>query len=159
MPARHRYYMLAASLPYLPRLDRVSRLPINRERLTQRLRMLDPEDMQQIACAASLMAWQSQPLEETDREFVRRHESTIEQIRSAALRALVEEMGDQRTILAALRRRHLGRPAPAAGEAWGVGRWVRHIEQHWAEPDFSLESACNSRAGSNSTAASAMPAT
>jgi hypothetical protein len=45
---------------------------------------------------------------------------------------------DQRTIMAALRRRSRGLPAPTAGEPWGVGRYVNHIERNWDHPDFKL---------------------
>ena len=38
------YYTLLASLPPLPRFDQTDRLPITRERLEQRLRMLTPDD-------------------------------------------------------------------------------------------------------------------
>jgi hypothetical protein len=40
--------------------------------------------------------------------------------------------------MAALRRRHGGRPAPTSGEPWGIGPLVGHIERHWDEPDFKL---------------------
>ena len=44
-----------------------------------------------------------------------------------------------RTLVAALRRRQHGESAPAGNEAWGYGRWKRHIERHCGEPYFRLE--------------------
>ena len=43
-----------------------------------------------------------------------------------------------RTILAALRRRQRGEKDGPADPEWGVGRWVRHIEKNWTDPDFKL---------------------
>ena len=53
------YYMLVSSLPALPpRLD-VDRLPITLERLQARLRMLEPEDAQEISRMLDILglAW------------------------------------------------------------------------------------------------------
>jgi hypothetical protein len=47
---------------------------------------------------------------------------------------------DVRTVVVALRRRRKGLPAPKPGEKWAVGRWVRHIEQNWDDPNFKLAS-------------------
>lgn len=48
---RHgRYHQLLASLPHLPRFDRLKALPLGRERLEERLAQLDPED-------ARVLAW------------------------------------------------------------------------------------------------------
>ena len=54
------------------------------------------------------------------------------------VRSAVEFRIDLRTILAALRRRHRGENEGPTDAAWGVGRWVRHIESHWTDPDFRL---------------------
>ena len=45
---------------------------------------------------------------------------------------------EQRTIMAALRRRSAGKPAPEPREPWGWGRWVSHIQRHWGAPAFGL---------------------
>jgi hypothetical protein len=45
---------------------------------------------------------------------------------------------DQRTVMAALRRRYLGLPAPSVEQSWGVGNYVRHIENNWEDPHFKL---------------------
>jgi hypothetical protein len=136
-----RYYTLVASLPALPpRLTtaRTRRLPINRERLRERLRMLDPPDLEVIQQAEDFLEWHRQPVERTDGEVVAWHRKIVEGPYPRTLKEMVDERLSLRTLMAALRRRHLGRPAPAAGESWGVGPWVRHIEQHWGDPDFKL---------------------
>jgi hypothetical protein len=48
---------------------------------------------------------------------------------------------DQRTIMAGLRRRQRGFPAPSAGKLWGVGRHVDHIQRNWDAPNFKLSAA------------------
>ena len=64
------YYTLLASLPPLPRFDQTERLPITRERLAQRLRMLSPEDAELFECAAEFLAWRRQTATRTDQEMI-----------------------------------------------------------------------------------------
>ena len=138
MGGRRRYYTLIASLPRLPRFDRAERLPINRERLTERLAMLEPEDIELVERAAAFIRWQRQPVARTDQEMVTYYERVAELIQEPILACMFEFLINQRTIMAALRRRYRGLPAPAAGQRWGVGRWVGHIERNWEDPDFKL---------------------
>jgi hypothetical protein len=138
MGGRRHYYTLIASLPRLRRFDRAERLPINRERLTERLEMLEPEDAELVERAAAFIRWQRQPVARTDQEMVTYYERVAELIQEPILACMLEFLINQRTIIAALRRRHLGIPAPASGELWGVGRWVRHIERNWEDSDFRL---------------------
>ena len=55
----HCYYTLIASLPALPYFKLVERLPINRQRLEERLRMLNEEDASILAQARSVVEWGS----------------------------------------------------------------------------------------------------
>jgi hypothetical protein len=132
------YYTLLASLPPLPRFDRAERLPITRERMQQRLSMLAPEDVELFEYAAAFLAWQRQTATRTDEEMIATFKRMEEQMAHPALQSFFEFPIDQRTIMAALRRRHRGLPAPAPGEPWGVGRYVRHIENNWDDPYFKL---------------------
>ena len=138
MGGRRHYYTFIASLPHLRRFDRAERLPINRERLTERLQMLDPEDAELVERAAAFIRWQRQPVARTDQEMVTYYEEVAELIQEPILACMLEFFMNQRTIIAALRRRHLGMACPVSGELWGVGRWVRHIERNWEDPDFKL---------------------
>lgn len=140
MMARQRqYYTLVASLPLLPHFDRAERLPINEVRLAERLRMLEPGDRRVVERTQAVIAWQWQPVERTDEEVAASYRQMCD-LASAypALMQIVEYRMQKRTIMAALRRRHRGLPAPDPGEIWGVGPWVRHIERHWMDPDFKL---------------------
>jgi hypothetical protein len=136
--SRRHYYTLIASLPRLPRFDRAERLPINRERFRERLEMLEPEDAELVERAAAFIRWQRQPVARTDQEMIAYYERLAELIQEPVLACMFEFLINQRTIMAALRRRHRGLPAPASVEQWGVGRWVRHIERNWDDPDLKL---------------------
>jgi hypothetical protein len=132
------YYTLLTALPPLPRFDRAERVPINRERLFERLKMLEPEDAIIVERASAFLAYRRQPAARTDREMVAAYHRLMEVVHQPDLSAMFEFNINVRTIVAALRRRHQGLPLPAAGEPWGVGPYVRHLEQNWDAPDFKL---------------------
>jgi len=132
------YYTLVASLPPLPRFDQTDRLPITRERLEQRLSMLTDDDAQLYDHAADFLAWQRQSATRTDEEMITNFKKMEQHIALPTLQSIFDFPIDQRTIMAALRRRFLGLSAPAAGEPWGVGRYVKHIERNWDNPYFKL---------------------
>ncbi len=133
-----RYYMLMASLPPLPPLFTSEQTPISRLRLDRRLNMLEPEDRQELADIEDLMRWDRLPLDITDAEIIDRAEDFIPRIRSRTLREVATWRLEVRTVVAALRRRAMGKTPPAPGERWGYGRWVRHLEQRWSATDFGL---------------------
>jgi hypothetical protein len=132
--------MLMASLPPLPALFTSDDPPISRLRLDRRLEMLEPVDRAELADIEVLMRWDLLPLDMTDREILERANEVFPRIRSHALRDVAIWRLELRTIVAALRRRALGKPAPTSEEDWGYGRWVRHIERNWAVPDFGIGS-------------------
>ncbi len=132
------YYTLLASLPPLPRFDQAERLPITRERLRQRFSMLTPYDAELLERAAAFLAWQQQTATRTDQEMIASFKKMEEYIAQPILQSIFDFPVDQRTIMAALRRRFRGLPAPASGESWGVGRYVNHIERNWDDPHFKL---------------------
>ena len=135
---RQPYYTLLAGLPWLPRFDRADRLPISRERLHQRLRMLAPDDALVLERAVAFLAWQKDTSSTGDRDTIVRFKNLAESISNPDLITFFDFPVDQRTIMAALRRRHRGLKPPTAGEPWGVGRYVRHIERNWEDPHFNL---------------------
>jgi hypothetical protein len=69
----------------------------------------------------------------------REHDRVLVAARTAALRELVAFRLGVRTLVAALRRKRLGRPAPRSEERWGVGPWTRSVARRYADPDFGLE--------------------
>jgi hypothetical protein len=139
MARQRQYYTLISSLPALPRFERAERLPINEVRLAERLRMLDPDHWQVMERTAAFLAWQRQPMGRTDTDVVARFRHIADLASSyPVLMRMIEARMNQRTIMAALRRRHRRQPAPTPGESWGVGPWVHHVERHWEDPDFKL---------------------
>lgn len=131
-------FTLMASLPPLPRFDRADRLPINRNRLEQRLRILNADDWELVDGIAAVIRWQRLTGVRTDAEMVAAYHKAVELVDGPDLQAIFEFSIDQRTIMVALRRRNRGQAAPETGETWGVGRWVHHIERNWDDPDFKL---------------------
>ncbi len=133
------YVQLVASLPALGPILAAKTAPINRVRLQARLqRMLRPEHRAEIQAAASILDWSCQAMLTTDADIVSHARKIIPTLKSESLRLLVHEQLEQRTVLAALRRRHAGQDAPAAGEIWGYGRYVDRIRAKWREADFGL---------------------
>jgi len=135
---RRVYYTLMASLPPLPRFDQAERLPISRERLQARRRMLEPEDESLLEASVAFLAWEREPAHRTDQDRAQELKRLGELSGHPGLWSLLEFPVNQRTVLAALRRRYRGRPAPVSGEPWGAGPLVRHLEKHWDDPDFKL---------------------
>jgi hypothetical protein len=129
------YYTLVASLPHLPRFDKADRLPISRERLLQRLKMLDLENYQLVEIIVEFFSWRRQPLGRKDAEII-----SIYSENSIFESPLFELPVNQKTIMTALRRREKGLPQPSQGELWGVGPLVQHIEHNWDKPFFKLQS-------------------
>jgi hypothetical protein len=135
-----RYTMLMSSLPYLPSLFAVKETPLSRLQLNQRLDMLEPQDAAILRRIQAVMRWNALSPEKTDQQLVARFERLIAQLDGRrALQEVIRPRFELLTLLAALRRRHRGKSAPARGVPWGYKRWILHIERHWAEPGFRLE--------------------
>jgi hypothetical protein len=132
------YYTLLASLPPLPRFEGARGLPISRERLHQRLGMLTPSDARFLERAAPFLIWRKDVGSLTDREMVIQFKKLMETMSESPLKPLIDFPVDQRTIMAALRRRHGGSDPPTPDELWGLGRYVRHIVRNWESPHFGL---------------------
>jgi Protein of unknown function (DUF2764) len=128
------YYMLISSLPALPARFEVDRLPITLERLQARLRMLEPEDADEIRRMLDILAWSRQVVEATDAAVVKRYSDLMREVTNSLVREVVGVGIDVRMIVAALRRRRHGQGAPA----FGFGHWFGHIRRHFNQPDFGL---------------------
>lgn len=136
-----RYYTLMASLPALPPLFSERRPPCSRYSLEQRLQMLEPDDAEELAALGRLMMWASLPLDISDREVVALAEEVTREIRSPVIQEVTRWRMELRTVVAAIRRRAAGEPAPAKSEIWGFGRWTRALAQNWGKSDFGLSDA------------------
>jgi len=128
------YYMLVSSLPALPTRFEVDRLPITLERLQVRLRMLEPEDADQISRMLDVLKWSSQFGEAKDAAVVKRYDELMQEITNPPVREILAAAMNMRMVLAALRRRRRGVGPPTVG----IGQWFEHIRRHFDQPDFAL---------------------
>lgn len=134
--AKPAYYTLISSLPPLDDFERATRVPITRLRLDQRLTMLEPDHRNELAAVEALIAWHAQPLTRTGAEMAAQYNRLLRDLTDPTLRHVAITRMDMRTILVGLRRRY--RKVPATDSVWGVGRWVKHMREHWDAPDFGL---------------------
>jgi hypothetical protein len=126
--------MLISSLPALPPRFDVDRLRITRERLQARLRMLEPEDAQEISRMLDILAWSRQFEEATDAAVVKRYGELMQEVTNPLVREVLAAGMNARMIVAALRRRHHGLGPPTVG----LGQWFDHIRRYFNQPDFRL---------------------
>lgn len=133
-----RYFTLIASLPPLPHFEAAKRLPINRERLQVRLRMLAAEDLSLVERLAAFLRWQRQTRDRDDETIVNEYQELHRSIDGTPCARLVEQTVNQRTVMVALRRRQQGLAAPEVGEPWGLGPWVGSLQRNWDHPEFGL---------------------
>lgn len=127
------YYMLVASLPYMPRRFDVEQLPISRIRLQQRLAMLGQHDRDVVEQVQHFLDWDRQEPERNDSDVQAEYTRLMKTISNALVRDMINHRMDVRTITCALRRRRKGLAPPTA-----VGQYVEHIRNHWQQPDFRL---------------------
>ena len=134
------YITLIASLPpHLPNLFATKQTPISRIKLVERLLMLESEDANDLAVIENLVHWDRMAIDTSDAEMIKRGLRVEEQLENIFIKEIIRWRLEQRTFIAALRRRHLGESAPSASTKWGYGRWLQIIETHWHEPAFGLE--------------------
>ena len=87
--AARTYYTLVASLPALPRFEEADRLPINETRLTERLRMLHPDDADYVAQLSRAIRWENHPPGEGDVEVVAHYRDLLREKTHPDVRAAV----------------------------------------------------------------------
>jgi hypothetical protein len=128
------YHMLISSLPALPPRFDVERLPITFERLQGRLRMLEPEDAEEIERMLAVLRWANQFEEPSDAAVVQRYNALMQDITNPLVRDILAHGMDVRMIGVALRCRHRGLALPTVG----MGQWFDHIRHNFNQPGFKL---------------------
>jgi hypothetical protein len=128
------YHMLISSLPALPPRFDVERLPITFERLQGRLRMLEPEDAEEIERMLAVLRWANQFEEPGDVAVVQRYDALMHDITNPLVRDILAYEMDVRMIAVALRCRRRGLALPTVG----IGQWFAHIRYNFNQPDFKL---------------------
>src|SRR5262249_7280616 len=121
------YHMLISSLPALPPRFDVERLPISFERLQGRLRMLEPEDAEEIERMLAVLRWTNQFEEPSDAAVVQRYDALMQGITNPLVRDILGHIMDVRMIAVALRCRRRGVGLPTAG----MGQWFEHIRRNF----------------------------
>ncbi|MGF1507884.1 MAG: hypothetical protein ACFB9M_00120 [Myxococcota bacterium] len=132
------YFTLVASLPALPYFAQAKRVPINRERLDERLGMLNPSDLEEARRAEDFLTWQRQPEHRTDTEVMEAYDRVLRGARSVTLRKMVTDRLRRRTMQVELRRRHVGAQPPEPKDGWGPPGLLFTIRRNWSRPDFGL---------------------
>ena len=132
-PSSTDYYMLVASLPYMPRTFEVEQVPISRIRLQQRLTMLGEHDKNVVEQVQRFLLWDRQEPERSDLDVQQEYDRLMNTITNSLVRGIINHRIDVLTITCALRRKRLGLAPPPA-----VGQYVEHIRKHWQHPDFRL---------------------
>ena len=135
-----RYVELICSLPYLDNPFDRKRPPITAVQFRKRLNMLDFEPRELVNELAGTFYWGRLALDETDERIVRQATRIIDQLETPDIKEWQMWRMDLRTVIAALRRRKHGLPAPDRNTLWGYGHYVNHIRDNWNHPTFKLES-------------------
>jgi hypothetical protein len=128
------YHMLIASLPPLPTHFEVDRLPLTAERLRDRLRLLEPEDAEEMGRMMEVLRWRQQFEESNDATVVQRYGELMRKITNRLIHEVLIVGEDRRMVTAALRRRRRGLGPPPVG----IGRWLEQIRRNFNRPDFGL---------------------
>ena len=129
-----RYHQLVCSLPALPTRFDAGRLPISRERLRNRLRMLHPEDEHEIRSFLDILAWGEKFADTSDARVVEKYGELMRRLHYPLTREAAHAVVDARMIVNGLRRRRRGLGPPTIG----IGQWYDHVRRHFEEPDFRL---------------------
>jgi len=141
MGEANRYVMLMSSLPHYGPLFAAMQLPTSEIKLRRRLKLLAPEDQQKLAMIEDLLQWDHIDSGQTDAELIERAKHIVDGLDDGLLRQVVISRMEQRTFVAALRRRRHGASSPPEAETFGYGRWVKLICRNWHAPAFGLERA------------------
>lgn len=138
MDDSHRYAMLLTALPDHGTLFGAKQTPLSRIRLSQRLALLEPADAACLDSINQCLNWAQQDPSWSDAQSVAHATRHLRDIVNPFARELVIWRLELRTLVAALRQRRRGEPAPS-GYRWGVGRWLGPIRRQWDDPTFRLE--------------------
>ncbi|MEQ8967683.1 MAG: DUF2764 family protein [Azospirillaceae bacterium] len=133
-----RYWTLVASLPALPDFERAERLPINPERLGERLAMLEPDDAAEAARVQDFLHWQRQPVDRTDAAVIAGYRRLMDETRNPTLRAIATYRLERRVVQAALRRRHEGLDPLVPEAIDALPDLARTIRDHASAFDLGL---------------------
>jgi hypothetical protein len=134
----YQYTMLMTSLPRHPiDLFTTKHRTISYYQLNNRLSLLDKQDAFDLTAIEDILFW-SKMSSATDAEVVQAYFSTLLILNNRFLKQIVKWRLEQRTLIAAMRQRMLGYPAPEKGVLQGVGHWLPHLKNNWQQADFGI---------------------
>ncbi len=135
---RFKYTMLMSSLPpHNLNLFKTRHPPISKIQLERRLQWLEPQDAEDLEKIQGLLYWANLN-DETDAEFIQNTEKMLATIKNSFLRDVISWRLELRTIILALRKRHLAKEKASYETGLGFGKWPFYIEKNWQQPDFGL---------------------
>ncbi|WP_171656678.1 hypothetical protein [Ruegeria sp. HKCCA4633] len=137
MSEQDAYIALMCSLPGSERLFVAKQPPLSRIRLDRRLTALTADDAKVLNVLEHTLSWSAYDMDVTDVQAIQRCKQALMDIPQPTLRKLFVERMELRSVVAALRLRKRGEPAPSG--SFGVGRWSRHIPAYWTDPTFGLD--------------------
>jgi len=136
MAVADRYVLLLTSLPWPGTDATATRPPVNRLRLRDRLRWLDPEDAHTVQRIESVLQWERLQLGRDDEQEIAAVDALLAELREPELRELVLRRFEMRLLVASLRRRQRGREAlPVVGSSRSL---LAQVARRWQEPAFGL---------------------
>ena len=139
MMSENPYYTLLTSLPHINSLFDNRITPLSRYQLDKRLSMLSQDEQALLTRVESLLFWEYLSEGVDERALIRLASQTVATIKSRSLRDFVNRGLDRRTMLAALRRKKSGEPAPS-GACWSYGTRYEYIRRNWNSPVLGLGS-------------------
>jgi len=132
------YTALLVSLPHLVNPFRYQSQSITLVQLEKRMNMLDPDDYVRVGVMRDLFYWGRLRLKLDETTLVRRATRFVDELPYPEVRTWLNWRMDVRSVMAAMRRRKLGEPAPT-GKDWGFGARRHMIQTNWSSPCFKLE--------------------
>lgn len=132
------YYTLITALPWLGEFEKLKELPLSTIKLEQRFGMLSDTDREQVALALAL--YQREPNDQasmSDSDEVKKWQALLDQLTEPAIKQVLTEYLQNRTLMSALRYRKAGLTDP--NSFCGIGDMVWLIRRNWQLPMFGLE--------------------
>lgn len=138
--AEHAYYTILTSLPHIDSLFHSKMTPISRFQLDKRLSMLSSEDQSKLVAIENLLHWDHMGDDIDEKALILQADRVRASLNSQPLSELINWRQDVRTIMAALRRKHAGLPAPTEPK-WSFGTRYEYIRNHWGSSTLGLGAA------------------
>ena len=136
------YITLISSLPSAEGLFKSKLPPLSRITLEKRLNELTPTHKAHLKLVEDMLDWRLMKSEIISKQLLDQGKTVFQTLHNTTLKKIIQERLEIRTLILAMRMKHLGLSLPHAAP-WGYGRWQKHIARHWNEPAFQLSNVFN----------------